>query len=119
MKAEPVQKIVAALWRTMVETSIEADGGVGDSLAAAEILASILRRSARDLGVSKGDVETLRVAASSTAGDIYEQSGGGRALRAFRDAAKEDKEYTAQQRAHAKGIADEAIADAIRKVKQP
>lgn len=73
----------------------------------------------RDLGVSKGDVETLRVAASSAAGNIYEMSGSGQTLRAFRDAAKEDKEYTAQQREHAKGIAENAIAEAIRKVKQP
>ena len=50
-------------------------------LLAAEILASLHRRVARDKGVSKEAVEKLRGTASTAAGNIYESSGMGDAVR--------------------------------------
>lgn len=89
-------------------------------LLAAEILASLHRRVARDKGVSKEAVEELRGAASTAAGNIYESSGMGDAVRSHtkRAGVAPDDAFSDAEKSAASRAAQEAIAAAMRNMKK-
>ena len=75
--------MLANLIRTVSAEEHDRDGPPGalELLLAAEMLASMVRRLQRDLGVPKGHVESARALASEVVGADYEGSGMGRSAR--------------------------------------
>jgi hypothetical protein len=89
-------------------------------LMAAETLASLFRRHARDAGVSKETVEQLRVDASNVARDWYEESGVGPVLRTRSRAqgVADDTAFSDAEKRAAEKVALEAITRALRQKKE-
>ncbi len=88
-------------------------------LVAIEILASMKRRAAGDLGISKEDILKARAVALKLAEQIYEESGMGKKIReekAARDALeKKDGDFTKESWENAGNLATDAIKAAMRK----
>lgn len=88
----------------------------GITTMAIEIVASIQRRQARDIGFTADMVHECRHVASDIARQIYEHSGAGKNVRAMRESQalrKEDAHFTKEQTADAAKLATEAIAAAL------
>jgi len=81
---------------------------------AAEVFASLHRRIARDLGVTKERMRAVMEVASRVAGEAYEGSGQGRAVRAQAEP-KADSAFPGKQWDLAEACAVEAIRNAIKK----
>lgn len=110
------QRLFLHLWSMLVVHATAEEIPTMMSLAVVETMASILRRTARDSGFVKAEVQELRRVASATAEDIYEDSGAGKFVRGRRAAAREsqamrknDGDFTTKEREAAATLADMLI----------
>jgi len=123
-RVQRARRMLANLIRAIEREGADAAGPPGalELLLAAEMLASLVRRLQRDLGVPKESVNNARALASEVAGCDYEGSGMGRSARlerqhvdAVRAAARPDDSFTAEER---EASETEAVAVILRAMGQ-